>query len=374
MILSEDWPRITGPKVINGLSRWVVDARPRGRKFFPTENEARNYRELLRREVALNGINGRGPSQEMDAARAREILSPFNVSLSSVAADWVKRENERRAEMSVKISSASSAWLEAKEKEFEKGRIAKATIEEIRLMQKIFASAWPNATLGALSSKIIQQWLDGISASPRRRHNLRVKLVQLLNHCVKSGWMRENPAEATEVRLPPPDEASILTVPECQKLIEAARSCAGGAALPYVLIGLFCGLRPGELDALQWSEIEKHQIRVLAATSKTKQTRYIPVQNALSCALEPLRRVGGITQPNWRRIWDAVRLAAGYGADGSIWPYDVMRHTFASYWLPVHQDRAHLSEIMGNSPAVIRRHYRRAIPLDEARAFWSLLP
>jgi len=33
-----------------------------------------------------------------------------------------------------------------------------------------------------------------------------------------------------------------------------------------------------------------------------------------------------------------------------------------------------LAELMGNSPEVIRRHYRKAILLNSAEAYWKILP
>jgi hypothetical protein len=69
-----------------------------------------------------------------------------------------------------------------------------------------------------------------------------------------------------------------------------------------------------------------------------------------------------------------VRKLAGYGADGKPWPKDVLRHTYGSYWLAIHKDRAHLAELMGNSLAVIKSSYKRAIPVGQAETFWALQP
>jgi hypothetical protein len=69
-----------------------------------------------------------------------------------------------------------------------------------------------------------------------------------------------------------------------------------------------------------------------------------------------------------------VRKAAGFGIDGNSWPKDVLRHTYGSYWLAVHKDRAHLADLMGNSLAVIKSSYKRAIPIGQAENFWALRP
>jgi hypothetical protein len=63
----------------------------------------------------------------------------------------------------------------------------------------------------------------------------------------------------------------------------------------------------------------------------------------------------------------AVKIAAGLGD----WPIDVLRHSYGSNWLAVHQNGAALAENMGNSVDVIRQHYRKAIPPAVAREYWS---
>ena len=56
------------------------------------------------------------------------------------------------------------------------------------------------------------------------------------------------------------------------------------------------------------------------------------------------------------------------------WTPDALRHSFASYWLAVNQNRAKLAEQMGNSEAVIGRHYRKPIAPKKAEAYWLVKP
>jgi hypothetical protein len=78
---------------------------------------------------------------------------------------------------------------------------------------------------------------------------------------------------------------------------------------------------------------------------------------------------GSIIGPMFKATLRAVKQAAGL----TPWPRgSVLRHCFGSYWLSVNKDRAHLAEILGNSLAVIRSNYRRAIPEEIAKAYWHL--
>jgi integrase len=71
-----------------------------------------------------------------------------------------------------------------------------------------------------------------------------------------------------------------------------------------------------------------------------------------------------------------VRSAAGYApnGDGTKWTVDILRHTYASYWLATHQNRAQLAELMGNSVEVIRKFYRQPILKSDTKKFWALRP
>ena len=93
--------------------------------------------------------------------------------------------------------------------------------------------------------------------------------------------------------------------------------------------------------------------------------------------LRPFARVRGrVVGANFRKKWETVKRAAGYDPTDKAkrWTQDIMRHTFASYWLPIHQNRAALAEQMGNSVEVIRAHYRRPVLPAIAAQFWALTP
>ena len=119
--------------------------------------------------------------------------------------------------------------------------------------------------------------------------------------------------------------------------------------------------------ALRWDYIhfDTGEIEVLAKTSKTKETRFVKMEEPLVDWLLPFRkRRGLVVGQNFQKALRAVKSSAGYGASrksGKTWPKDVLRHTFGTYWLAMHQDRARLGEQMGNTIEVIKKHYRRAV-------------
>jgi hypothetical protein len=53
-----------------------------------------------------------------------------------------------------------------------------------------------------------------------------------------------------------------------------------------------------------------------------------------------------------------------------------LRHSFASYWLPVHHSLDKLLVMMGHSggTSTFSRHYHAGVPRVEAMKYWRILP
>src|SRR4029077_2063499 len=58
----------------------------------------------------------------------------------------------------------------------------------------------------------------------------------------------------------------------------------------------------------------------------------------------------------------------------SHWSHNALRHSFGSYHYAKYRDENRTAAEMGNSPAVVFRHYRALVKADAANAFWSLYP
>ena len=56
------------------------------------------------------------------------------------------------------------------------------------------------------------------------------------------------------------------------------------------------------------------------------------------------------------------------------WPHNALRHSFGSYHYAQYRDENRTAAEMGNSPAVVFRHYRALVKREAADAFWTLRP
>lgn len=188
-----------------------------------------------------------------------------------------------------------------------------------------------------------------------------------------------NPVDEIQI-IVPRAEVPVLRIDQTEALLRAGEAFKNSASVvPYLAIGLYAGLRPTEAELLCWERIDfaAKQIKVLGSTSKTRETRYVHMEETLIAWLLAYRKRSGlIIGSNLDKDLKAVKAKAGFGSGEGRepWAPDVMRHSYASHWLPIYKDRAHLAEEMGNSVEVIRKNYRRAIPEEIARKYWALRP
>ena len=141
--------------------------------------------------------------------------------------------------------------------------------------------------------------------------------------------------------------------------------------VPYFAIALFAGIRPTELQKLDWSNIdlEAKRIRIIPETAKKRRMRYVDVSANLLEWLLPHRRVIGAVYHD-RKRFDLVRQQAAIK-----WAPDIMRHSFGSYHLAQHENAALTSLQMGHqNTGVLFNHYRDLVKREDASQFWDIRP
>jgi integrase len=378
-ILRKQWPRVRW-QFNHGRRQVIVDARPTGRReFWNTPAEALASAEAIARQRANEGAASFAelePAERRDAAEALSLLNGRGTLLDAARAFVTAAEYQERQAHVPTVSEAINAYLTAKRQEEACGELSRLTMRELRGKMRLIGAAFGERKVTELDEAAIRDFLRKLPQRPRTKHNIKTKLGQFLNFCRREGkWIQSNPIESVKVKIKSHD-VEILSLDELKRLITAAvTSEHSSVVVPFIAVQLFAGLRPYEAQYLQWSSIhfETAQIEIKAATSKTRESRFVPMEPLLTQALLPYRQVKGtIIGPRFRRTLKEVKIAAGFGPGGRAWPVDVLRHCYGSYWLAVHRDRAHLAELMGNSLAVIKTHYRRAIPPQIAHEYWQL--
>lgn len=215
----------------------------------------------------------------------------------------------------------------------------------------------------------------------RQQNKARVILSGVFSVAIKRGWCTENPA--LQIELPPLHEQTIrpLTIKEIHKLFLSAQQLYGNTCLPPLGLMLYAGIRPAEVERLNWDAInlEERVICLKALHSKTGGWRQVQIHSVLHRLLEqvqPSHRQCPICPPNWERKWRRIRQHAGWSnTNGFPWIQDVLRHTYASYHARYFRNFTELQYDMGHSGLnLLKSRYlnMQDISRQDAALFWAV--
>ena len=265
-------------------------------------------------------------------------------------------------------------------------QLSKKTLQELKSVGGIIVDTWKYKRVSEVTGEMIKSYLNktktakGNHFTNQTKLNRLTKIKQFFNYCMEKPreWVKENPCDGITITAES-KEVEILANSQVLALLEAAmkeKESVRAMMIPYLALGLFAGLRPEEAQKMRWECIEQldeekriAQVKVPAEISKIGETRYAELSETGWSLIKPyMKQIGPI---GWsRRAFRRIRDKSGFTS--SAWPADCIRHTYASNWLAVNKERSHLAEIMGNSPAIIRRHYKRAIPIKDAETYFEI--
>jgi integrase len=239
---------------------------------------------------------------------------------------------------------------------------------EIRRTLERFSGGIGSKPISSIRHLEIQQWLEGFqSLSTRKTMQARVSI--LFNWAKRQGYINQSPFERIEVVRLDQSDPQILTVAQCQDLIEASRQ-TDEDFLPYLALSLFEGIRPEECNriAIEDIDLKRKQVTVSGRAAKTRNRRIVPMLLPAFTILSntPESRWLG-WRTNFRRRRDAIRRKAKI----HDWPKDVLRHTAASHFYNLYgMDEA--TKALGHSSAIMLRHYRQIQSKEETQAWLRL--
>ena len=360
-------PTKTGPKTapwcINIPARISLSGK-RERKFFRTRGEAETFATQQRTRVENYGTSATilSPGQLEEAASAFEQLKPFGVSLGEAIGQYAKWRDQ--AARSVTFKRLFELFTEAK---------AKRSAKYLTTLKYTFPrfAGLHDKLVSRISARDIDEETAGMS--PHVRNTFLRILRTLFNYGIKRDYLAENPVSKLDFESIQNGEVQILSPKDTHALMHAAVMEAPDL-VAYNALGLFAGVRPYELPRLQWDDVDlaEGHILIRAEVSKTGRRRIIDISPNLAAWLKPYKAVGTIVdQSNLRSRLRAVRRSAGI----SRWKQDVMRHSFASYWLAKHGDINALTLQMGHTTTtMLWKHYHKAAKRADAEKFWKIAP
>lgn len=266
-----------------------------------------------------------------------------------------------------------------------------------------FAAAFPG-DLGAITPQDIESFLAarlGPGAqplSPKRRNHIHACIVRLFRFARGRKYLPDDITAAQLVERQKVRRGAIdfFTPAEMQVILQHI----DGEWLPWPVLVGFNGVRVEEValgnhaaarkDCLRWEDFDWHdrEIVIREAVAKTGRPRRIPIQDVTFAWLAPFQKATGPVVPNGHirgrleNFRERFRTALAKLAEETDaitprllkWPTNAFRHSYGSYRMAVTKNAQQVSNEMGDTPAMIHRHYDNPRPLSQAKAWWSIFP
>lgn len=360
---------------------------------FKTKGEAED--EMIRRKALLRQ-GGHAAFSLSDAERVRfaeirDDLAAHGATIEEAAAFWKK--HAKPAKPPVKLEVLIELCMAAKREEGKSDRY----LVQFKSSTGKFAKAGHAQKLSnEITKDDVLKWLRENQWAEKTWNNYRTDLRTLFQWGIDEKYLTLNPCDEVLIKKTENSEVQILKVEQISALLHRAawpkpgapRRAEGGKyakadlelmdfrdCLRVAVLGIFCGLRPEkELGKMKEDAIGDEVVRVRGKTAKSRSSRAIPLsENALAwLKICPPMENGQVVPKNFAKKWKALRQAVGLFDD---WPHDVMRHSFATYWLEKHGDEKRLQLLMDHeSPDVLYKHYKGHCTPAEAKAFYELRP
>lgn len=320
------------------------------------------------------------PAVAQDAAEANALLRDFDMSLREVAKHWLEWKEAHEKSLPV-----SDLWKEHKQRK--SSSISDAYAKDLEKYGDPVMQEIGEVQVSDLSARQLEQAILRFFKTARQFSNAARTIRPAFSFAVRRGYCQQNPFDRIEPRKVPSRNIQILSLAEVKAAFNACQDWRTDEnvplsyrldcrdCVPAVALMLFAGIRPKEIERLQWEDIhfDHASIRVGAHVAKTRSTRIVPIENNLRLWLEEtpkIERTGSIVPPNWKAKIKAIRSIGGFSHY-----QDVLRHSFASYHLAAKVDLNSLQEAMGHStPEMVLKHYRALVSKKDAIAFWSICP
>jgi integrase len=147
----------------------------------------------------------------------------------------------------------------------------------------------------------------------------------------------------------------------------------------WLVLGGFCGLRPIEVQRLDWSAVDlaskevhiaPHVIKRDALRGRGMRERYVTMPDA-ALRLLPAKGKGKVIPVCHSALQRQVGLLAA-SLKLKDWPRDCLRHSAASYRLAETGDAQQVASWLGHTTtAMVYQAYARAVPRESAVEWWA---
>jgi integrase len=265
------------------------------------------------------------------------------------------------------VAETVSRFTEAKKAEGMSGLYLK----DIRGYLGRFANHF-QCNIATIQPEDLRAYLGAMKVGPVAKNNHRRLIVALFNFAKAEGWLHADQKTAAE-RLGAykvkERDVEIFTPTEVARLLAHADE----DFLPWIALIAFGGVRNEELKkGLMWEAINFNRgyLIISAGIAKTNRKRKIDLpENALEWLAPYRNRSGPIFNKDFRK---PLRRACEAGR--VKYKRNALRHSFGSYRMETVKNAGQVALEMGNSAAIVMKHYFDIAEARAAREYWNIRP
>jgi len=218
------------------------------------------------------------------------------------------------------------------------------------------------SNIGSISAAQIEGFISTFQGYTRQTWLNRIST--LFSFAVRREYIERNPCnqiDRIKIDRKPP---MVLTAEQAKTL----RLSCPTICKPYLILGMYVGVRPDEIRRMTWADINL-ETGAVKVNGKTRQRRIVYLEAvALKYLLaHPLKSGPVAPSKHVTRRWARKQRPLL----GGKWPADILRHTAASYLLAKYQDVGKVAMMLGNSPQILLRHYHDPVTKEESKKFWE---
>lgn len=376
---SAPW-RVSFPVEIDGKT-------VRKRRMFSTEEKAKEFAAGHERDVIDHGVRFGSITAEARRAfdfyrdarhdlRADGIEAPTFETLVADAVARLRKDHADRQRNRMTVAEAVEAFLA-----YKKPRVGELHLRGLKGHLVRFAKAFGTDHVDALTSETIEAWivgLPGLSAVTRNKHRTSLKAFYTFAAAKAQKWCEHSPLGDLTKEKVVTKEPRAFSPADVARIMQTAVAL-NSPVLPALTLGMFSGLRPSEARALDLGTInfdsDGFRTPAFHRTGEPTKTgaRVAPLTPACKAWMASQTRRTGFA---WEGSEEGYQLEmrAVLEAAGVKGIFDGARHSFISYRTAETRDVARVADECGNSPNVIKRHYREITTAEAAKVFFGIRP
>jgi integrase len=312
---------------------------------------------------------------------------PSFEALVAAAIANLRKEHEDRQRNRMTVCEAVAAFLS-----YKRPRIGERHAEGLGGNLKRFARDFGSTPLDRLAGSEIESWVCSLRSArvdesgdrpllgPVTRNKMRKSLKALFSYGLAKGrgWCHQNPMVGIEPERVKTAEPKAYSVAETRRILETALAMES-PILPCLVLGFFSGLRPTEAQALDLAVInlavDEFRTPALHPNGEPTKTgaRIAPLTPACKAWLGAQSRREGLAWVGCSQSYsNALRAVLSAAKVKGI--HDGIRHSFITYRTAEIRDVARAADECGNSPNIIRKHYREIVTAAAAKEFFAIRP